>query len=84
MPNEPWTSAEAGGTPDGVAEDANMDDIFGDEELERVFESIDRAEDSGRLESVKKKAQRVLQLATTRPILIHQEDTVVWLDRQFH
>ena len=34
-----------------------MTDLFGDEELERVFESIGEAEDSGRLESVKREAQ---------------------------
>ena len=46
MPNQLWASAEAGGALDGIAEDANMDGILGDEELERVFESIGEAEDS--------------------------------------
>ena len=43
-----------------------MGGIFGDEELERVFEFIDGAEDSGRLESVKREARRVLQLVAGR------------------
>ena len=34
-----------------------MEDLLGDEELERVFEFIGEAEDSGRLESVKREAQ---------------------------
>ena len=63
MPSELWAGAEAGGAPDGSAEDANMGGIFGDEELERVFESIDGV-DSGHLESVKREAEGVLQLAT--------------------
>ena len=37
--------------------DASVCGIFGDEELEQVFESIDGAEDSGRLESVKRDAR---------------------------
>ena len=57
-----WAGAEASGVPDGVAEDADMDDLLGDEELERVFESIGAAEYSGRRESVKREAQGVLQL----------------------
>ena len=57
------TSAEASDVPVGVAGDDNMEDLLGDEELERVFESIGEAEDSGRLESVKREAQGVLQLA---------------------
>ena len=68
MLHEVSASAEAGGAPDGVAENAIMDGIFGDEELERVFESIGEAEDSGLLESVKREAQGVLQLATKRRI----------------
>ena len=69
MPNELWACAEAGGALDGIAEDANMNGILGDEELERVFESIGEAEDSGPLESDKREAQGVLlQLATKRRI----------------
>ena len=56
MPNELWAGEEASGVPDGVAGD-------GDEELERVFESIGEAEDSGRRDNVKREAQGVLQLA---------------------
>ena len=46
------TSAEASDELVGVAGDADMEDLLGDEELERVFESIGEAEDSGRLEGV--------------------------------
>ena len=53
----------AGDVLDGVAGDDDVDDLLGDEELERVFESIGEAEDSGRLESVKRETQGVLQLA---------------------
>ena len=49
--------------PVGVAGDDDMEDLLGDEELERVFEFIGEAEDSGRLESVKREAQGVLHLA---------------------
>ena len=66
MPNELWSSAEASGVPDGVAEDANVDGILGDEKLDQVFESIGKAEVSGLLESVKRESQGVLQLATKR------------------
>ena len=58
MPNELWAIA-----PGGVAGDADMGDLVGDEELERVFESIGEAEDCSRLESIKREAQEVLQLA---------------------
>ena len=54
--------AEAGGALDGAAEDAEdayMDGILNNEELEPVFESICGAEDSGRLESVKRGAGSV-------------------------
>ena len=57
MPNELCCSAEAGGAPGGAAEDAHMDGILDSEELERVFESIGEAEDSGRLERVKRERQ---------------------------
>ena len=56
------------GAPDGAAEDAedaHMDGILNNEELEQVFESIGGAEDSGRLERVKREAGE-LQLATKR------------------
>ena len=56
-------SAEASYVPGGVAGDDDMDGLLGDEELERVIESTGEAEDSGHLESVKREAQGVLQLA---------------------
>ena len=96
MPNELWAGAEAGGAPVGAAEDAEdayVDGILNNEELEQVFESIGGAEDSGRLECVKREAQGALHLATKRriagrskprPFFIHQEDTEDCLDGQFH
>ena len=44
MPIELWASTGPGGASDGGIEDANVGGIFGDEELERVFES-DSGED---------------------------------------
>ena len=41
MPIELWASTGTTGAPDGGTEHANMGGIFGDEELEREFESID-------------------------------------------
>ena len=47
-------SAEASNLPIDVTEDDNMKALLDDEQLERVFESIDEAEDSDRLQSVKR------------------------------
>ena len=66
MPDEWRVSAESGGAPGGSAEDANMGGIFGDEELERVFESIDGGEDRFPVESAKREALDVVQLAKRR------------------
>ena len=65
--NELWASAEARGAPDGVAEDANMDGILGDEELERVFESIDGARGGGSFAAGDQEADRRTVQALTLP-----------------
>ena len=52
--------------PNGNAEDANMGGTVGDEELERVFESIDGAEDRPRVDSAKGEALDVVQLVAKR------------------
>ena len=62
MPVVLWSSTRSCGEPNGNAEDASMGGVVGDDELERVFESVDGTEDRASVESAKREALDVVQL----------------------
>ena len=80
VPVELCTSTGSGGAPDGNTEGASMGGILRDEELMRVFESIDGGEDRSHVERARREALDVVQLV----IQGDQEDIVGCLVRQHH